>query len=244
MPSHDDSPAGPCHVISDLHLFTRRSEAELHQSAIEQAARRAGSLVLAGDIFDFRWSRWDSTDATAEAAIGWLTDLLAAAPGTELHYVLGNHDHMPALIHRLEVLAQSVPRFHWHPFHLRLGNALFLHGDAGQPGMTPERLVEYRGKFAIERPASEFQERVYGAVVALRLHVLGARLIFPSRGVVRRIAAHVEALGSVWSENVRNVYFGHTHLALDGVEHEGRRYHNCGSPMRGLSFRILEADLS
>lgn len=244
MSSHDDSPAVACHVVSDLHLFARRSDAETHQSAIEEAARRAGTLVLAGDIFDFRWSLWGSADATADAAIGWLLDLMAAAPGTEIHYVLGNHDHMPVLMDRLEVLADSVPRFHWHPFHVRLGNALFLHGDAGQPGMTPERLVVYREKFAIERPVSELQQRVYGAVVSLRLHVIGARLIFPSRGVVRRVAAHVEALGSAWSENVRNVYFGHTHRVLDGVEHGGRRYHNGGSPMPGLAFRILEADLS
>ncbi|MGK0482531.1 MAG: hypothetical protein ACJAQ3_002511 [Planctomycetota bacterium] len=140
-------------------------------------------------------ARRESVAATADAAIGWLLDLMAAAPGTEIHYVLGNHDHMPVLMDRLEVLADSVPRFHWHPFHVRLGNALFLHGDAGQPGMTPERMVVYREKFAIERPVSELQQRVYGAVVPLRLHVLGARLIFPSP---RGRSAGCRARGGAW----------------------------------------------
>lgn len=237
-------PPASCRVVSDLHLFTRRSEADRHQESLRDAIRTSETLVLAGDIFDFRWSRFGDATRTALEAERWLEALLSHGPSTQLHYVLGNHDHSPALIERLESLARSTSRFSWHPYHLRLGNAVFLHGDACNPGMTHQRLEAYRQKFAHPVPASEPAQRLYGAAVALRLHTIGARLMFRERAVLRRLTAHLEALAPEWNDEVRNVYFGHTHLTLDGVEHAGRRFHNCGSPMRGLSFRIVEADLS
>lgn len=243
LPSNVSSRA-PCRVLSDLHLFTRRSGAEELLEQIQFAARASDSFVLAGDIFDFRWSRFPSAEATADEAERWLGDLVERSPTTEFHYVLGNHDHHPAWVERLEQLAAREPRFRWYPYQLRLGNAVFLHGDAGNPGMTQERLESYRGRFADERPASSASQRLYDVVISLRLHVVGAWLMFPEKSVVRRLTTHLRALGSEWTTDVRNVYFGHTHLALSGVEHDGRRFHNCGSPMRGLPFQILEADLS
>jgi UDP-2,3-diacylglucosamine hydrolase len=234
----------PCRVVSDLHLFTRRSDADEYLGHIQLAVRNSRTFVLAGDIFDFRWSRFPSAEATAEEARRWLEALIKAGPETQFHYVLGNHDHAPALIEQLESLAAAEPRFRWHPYQVRIGNAVFLHGDASNPRMNQERLEAYRLGFAKERPASAMAHRMYRVAMAMRLHVVGARLVFKERFVVRRLTAHLRRLGPEWSNGVRNVYFGHTHLALSGVEHDGRRFHNCGSPMRGLSFQILEADLS
>ncbi len=234
----------PCCVVSDLHLFTRRSDADQQLEPIKAAVRRSRTFVLAGDIFDFRWSRFSSAEATAGEARRWLEALLAVGPETQFHYVLGNHDHSPALIEQLESLAAAEPRFRWHPYQVRIGNAVFLHGDAGNPRMNQERLEAYRLGFAEERPASIAAQRMYDVAMALRLHVVGARLLFPERSVIRRLTEHLHRLGPEWTTGVRNVYFGHTHRALIGVEYEGRMFHNCGSPMRGLPFHILEADLS
>ena len=232
-----------CIVVSDLHLFTKRSRVDEHMPRIHGAAQQARTLVLAGDIVDFKWSRLASLDATADAAREWLEELLDQSGTCRVHYVLGNHDHVPELIDRLEALASVEARFEWHPFHLRLGNAVFLHGDACNPRMNDMRLRAARLGTAGHRSRSEGQARIYDLVVALRLHVMGARLLFARKTVLERLSRYLDELEDELGGGIRNVYFGHTHLALDRVEHRGRCFHNGGAPMPGVEFRIVEADL-
>lgn len=239
-----DEPAPAGVVVSDLHLFTRRSRALRHVPALHGAARRAAVTVLAGDIVDFRWSELESLDATLDAAERWLGELLDAAVDGELHYVLGNHDHEAAWIVRLEALARAEPRFHWHPFQLRIGDSVFLHGDAAQPGMTSGGLARYRERFARPRRPSRATARAYDVAMAFRAHAVGARAMFPPSAVVRRLGAYLDDIGLEIGRDVHDVYFGHTHLALDALEHRGARFHNGGAPLAGLEFRIVEAHLS
>lgn len=241
---NDPSTDKDCAVVSDLHLFSRRSRAHVHHPSILDAARRSRRLVLAGDIVDFRWSNVGSADSTADAAIDWLGGILDDNEEGDVEYVLGNHDHVPELVERLEALAAECPRFRWHPYHLRIGNAVFLHGDVSNPRMSRDRLHAFRESFgAHERPAGS-SDQLYELVVALRLHVVSARLLYPRAKVMRRISRYLDEVGDELGEGVRNVYFGHTHLALSGEEYGGKRFHNCGAPIRGLEFQILEADLS
>lgn len=241
---NDSSTVQDCAVVSDLHLFSKRSRAHVHQPRILDAARRTGRIVLAGDIVDFRWSRMGSADATADAAVDWLGEILDGNDGGDVEYVLGNHDHVPELVERLEVLADQCPRFRWHPYHLRIGNAVFLHGDVSNPRMDQARLRAYRESFGAHERPSGSSHHLYEVVVALRLHVLGARFLYPRAKVVRRIARYLDEVEHEVGAGLRNVYFGHTHLALSGEEYRGLRFHNCGAPIRGLEFQILEADLS
>src|SRR5256885_311664 len=131
---------GNTYFLSDLHLLSRRSRADLHVPAIHAAAGRANAFILGGDIFDFRWSTLPSADEAVKHAIRWLDDLVASHPRCEFHFIQGYHD-----------------RIH--------------HG-----------------------PAS----------------------------------------------GVQHVYFGHTHDALTNYRYRGVTFHNPGSPMPGLQFRILE----
>ncbi|MEL6427640.1 MAG: metallophosphoesterase [Planctomycetota bacterium] len=236
--------SGPCTVVSDLHLFTRRSRAHAFQDQIEEAALRSHTLVLAGDIVDFRWSELGSDEATVDAAEQWIERLLERAPELRVHYVLGNHDDHPQLIERLRALEARHGRVRHERFELRIGNALFLHGDAGNPGMNAARLRASRGRTHGRSPRSLRAARAYDAAVAARLHVVGARIAFPERRLLARLHRYMGELDEGLTRGVRNVYFGHTHRALTGVEFRGRRFHNCGSPIDGLEFRILEADLS
>jgi len=233
-----------CIVISDLHLFSQRSQADEHLPRIHAAVRSSRALVLAGDIVDFKWSRVGSIDDTADAARLWLEELLDQNPEGELHYLLGNHDHVPALITRLESLAADCPRFRWHPYHLRLGNAVFLHGDVSNPGMNQAKLHAYRERFGQLDQHASGMSHVYDLVLALRLNVFGTRLLYPHGTVMRRILRYLEEVGDELSLDVRNVYFGHTHRSLSGEEHGGVRFHNCGAPIRGHDFRIITAELS
>lgn len=233
-----------CVVLSDLHLFSRRSRAEEHRRDLLDAARRARTVVLAGDIVDFRWSRIGDADATSDAARAWLEELLDAGGDVEVHYLLGNHDHVPAHIERLDALAGDDARFRWHPFHLRLGGAVFLHGDVSNPRMTPARLRAYRERFGRHANQGPAMERLYDALMALRVHVLGARVLYPERTTLRRIARYLDDVQGEIGGDVRNVYFGHTHRPVHGAEFRGIRFHNCGAPIPGVDFRIVTADLS
>jgi UDP-2,3-diacylglucosamine hydrolase len=157
--------------------------------------------------------------------------------------VLGNHDHLPEWTCALDELAGREPRFRWSPFHLRLGNAVFQHGDVSTPGIDPARLPQSRARFAQSRPPSRALERAYDGVVALRLHLLGARLAFPQRAVLRRLSRYLDGVRHEVGDGVRNVYFGHTHIPVDGVEYGGRRFHNGGAAIDGVPFRVLRAEL-
>lgn len=236
--------ADTCTVLSDLHLFTRRSRADGVQDRIERAVRGSRTLVLAGDIVDFRWSELGSDGATVDAAEEWIEGLLGLTPDLRIHYVLGNHDHHPLLIQRLSEIEERHGRVRHEPFHLRLGNALFLHGDAGNPGMTAERLRASRERSPGHGRAPRALAHAYDAAVAARLHVLGSRIAFPRRRLLARLDRYLGELDPGLTDGVRNVYFGHTHLALRGEPFGGRLFHNCGSPMDGLEFSILEADLT
>ena len=68
------------HVLSDLHLFTSRSDGERWEDDIAGAAGEGDFLVLNGDIFDFRWSTLPSVDATLDAAVAWLDRWLVEFP--------------------------------------------------------------------------------------------------------------------------------------------------------------------
>ncbi len=230
-----------CHFVSDLHLFSRRSSADRHLEAIKRAAAESDTFVLAGDNFDFHWAAGRPVEESAEVAAEWLASLAGSAPGCRFHVLLGNHDHQPALIARLEVLRNELPNFAWDAWFVRLGSGVFLHGDAANFRMNAERLRRFRDHCAAKLPHNPGLEPLYEAVIRARLHVLCARAIYPHRVVARRLRRYLDEIGHGPASGVRDVYFGHTHRVLDGYEHRGLRFHNCGAPIAGLRFRIVRA---
>lgn len=220
-------------VASDLHLFARRTRGRDLLGPLTKAAARTGTLVLAGDIVDVRWSTLGGPEATARATDAWVRDVLAGAPSAEVHYVLGNHDDTPEIREVLGALSGAEERFNWHPRHLRLGSALFVHGDVDRPrksnhGSTPG-------------PA---RERAYAAAIALHLHRAAAAIAFPHRAVLRGLHRYANRLEASGEEPIRDVFFGHTHRPVARACYRGRRYHNGGAPIDGVDFRIIEEDIS
>ena len=120
-------------VISDLHLFARWSQAGTYMDRIMRAAARADVFVLNGDIFDFRWTTYPTTEDSVDAAVEWLKSLAAAHPHCRFIYILGNHDGFRLFADRLDRLAAELPNLECHPSHVHLGRALFLHGDLLSP---------------------------------------------------------------------------------------------------------------
>ena len=130
--------------VSDLHLFSSRSDGHRHRDSILAAAAESDVFVLGGDIFDFSWTTLPTLEETVERAVAWLTELAAHAPNCRFYYVLGNHDYHQPFIERLREVERTVANFAWQPFFLRLGNSMFLHGDVANRPMTARTLKRSR----------------------------------------------------------------------------------------------------
>ena len=229
--------------ISDLHLFANRSSGQDHLDRIRNAARQADHCILGGDIFDFKWSTLGSAQKTIDAAVDWLHDLCTQAPESRVQLLLGNHDYHREFINRLPDLAKDVHNFEWHRFYLRLGDAVFLHGDVADRRMTAEKLASRREKWMSHRQRGRFHSRAYDLVVKSRVHLLVPRAVYPRRLVARRILAYLEDIGQCPGNGVRQVCFGHTHLPVTDYRYGGLCFHNGGAPIGTKRFRILELNV-
>ncbi len=223
-------------------MFARRSRANDHTEAIHAAARTARTFVFGGDIFDFRWTTLSSIPATVKAATHWLSQLAPQHPSCEFHFVLGNHDYHEEFLPSLADLCESIPNLACHPFYLRLGNSLFLHGDVADEPMTAEAFHERRRSNLRHTKRGPASNLLYDAVVQARLHRLAATLRYRTRDVAQRILDYAEQLGHGPGSGLSNVYFGHTHRALSNYEFGGLRFHNGGAPIKGVPFRIVKTE--
>jgi hypothetical protein len=230
--------------VSDLHLFSRRSLAPQHKTALHDAAAKASTFVLGGDIFDFRWSTLPSHDRTVGAAIGWLEDLTAVNPGCSFHFVFGNHDYNRQFVAALDRLSSRTKNLDWHRTHLRLGDSLFLHGDvADKPQLCHEKLLLRRQKYWEDEVAKgNVANAIYDWAIHARLHHL-SKLVHRHRRVTSRLLHYVERIGHGLESGLKHVYFGHTHHAMSNYQRGGVLFHNGGAPMKGLEFRIVPVDL-
>ena len=58
-------------------------------------------------------------------------------------------------------------------------------------------------------------------------------------GVKRSVL--VQGLGQGVGAGVEHVYFGHTHVPVQGYEFGGMIYHNGGASLQGVEFTLLKA---
>ena len=230
--------------VSDLHLFADRSRAAEQHGDLLAAARAADTLVLGGDIFDFRWSTHPSPQATADAAIAWLDRLHADLPTQRIRYLLGNHDHAQPLIDALPGFCAAHPRLDWHGSFLRLGQTVFLHGDVADRPMTPETFERRRSRSLHHgrRRRGPLSRAAYRAMLRTRMHEAVPRVVYPRRVAARRILHYLDQIGQ--RHGVRDVYYGHTHRAIEGFRHRGVTFHNAGAPIGDQPLRCLRADVA
>lgn len=229
-----------CYFVSDLHLFANRSNAHRYLVQIGEAASAADLFVLGGDIFDFHWAPIPPIRA-AKAAARWLNELTSGCRKCHFHLVLGNHDYHQVLIDRLVRLEKQTSNLSWHPFYVRLGGSVFLHGDVAERRMDARRLAEARGEWLDRRHRGPFLSKMYDVVVLTRLHKPVPHLVYSKRIVARRIYRYLESIGQGPEAGVRDVYFGHTHKNLADFKYRGLAFHNGGAGIKGIKFRIIEA---
>lgn len=227
------------YFLADLHLFTRRSLAPRHEAAIRAAAARASTFVFGGDIFDFAWCEQPTVASAVDQAARWLERLVAEHGQCQFYFLLGNHDCHPHFVKRLDELARSLSNLQWAPYYLRLGDNLFLHGDVRRRRSVAS-LVNSRRRWMRTRPRGSALNRLYDLAMQSGLHKVATRVAHPKRTSARRILRYLEEIGHGPDDGVRHVYFGHTHRQMSGFEYGGLTFHNSGSPMRGVPFRIVK----
>lgn len=226
-------------VVSDLHLFARRSAGVERMRGLGSRLERASLLVLNGDTFDFRWSTLPDHGTSVARALDWIEALLAERPDREVHCVLGNHDCLDAFVVQLDPLAARRPNFHWHPDSVQIGEAVFLHGDCASGWMDAAALDRYRASWRQDRQRHGMATTAYEWLDRLGITRRAHRWQFPRRRTLARLVYHLDRTRPQWRGTVRRCYFGHTHEPFSDVTHEGITFHNTGSAIVGMAFNPL-----
>lgn len=193
-------------------------------------------LVLNGDSFDFKRSIYKSSEETAKFALDWLVNLADKFKDTEIYLLLGNHDCHTVLSHKLAQL--NLENLSLHEHSLRLGSALFLHGDAVDLPGPKDSLKDLRSRYLEAEPS--FLTRAFAYIASYSGANKIEYLLSTKASQVRRIKSYLDIAKPGWSNGITDIYFGHTHTPFTGFTFEGIRFHNTGSMIRGLMWQPLK----
>ncbi|MDF1814380.1 MAG: metallophosphoesterase [Verrucomicrobiales bacterium] len=222
-------------VISDLHLLSWRSEGQTRFEGLTVELETAETLVLNGDIFDFRWALRPHSE-TIPQALEWLTALTTDFPGLDIHFIPGNHDCLPAFTNQV----RAIEKISFHPHHLILGRNLFLHGDAATYRMSEKGFGKFRANWELDQPSGKTRARLYDLSDALGFSDLTHHIWFRGDIAVKRISWHLEKIRPGWKDLIDHCFFGHTHLPVRGITKDGVKFFNTGSGIRGMEFHPVE----
>ncbi len=229
-------------VVSDLHIFCSRSNWEKKLYAVEEAIQASDIFVFNGDTFDFHWTEEKSNEEFFQKAIEILKNLSEKNPQCHIHLNLGNHDHHRDFCQLLAKLEKEVPHFSWHPYYLRVGKIVFLHGDVSIRKMNHSQLTKYRNRWE-HKPLRKntLVNQIYDVAVTMRTHVAVSHIYFRRRRTVRNLLWYLNELDLGTDSGISEVYFGHTHVPLRNFRYKGITFHNTGTAYKGMKLNILRA---
>ncbi|GIW99529.1 MAG: hypothetical protein KatS3mg111_2862 [Pirellulaceae bacterium] len=220
--------------VSDLHLFSGRTGEREMVDSLRGLSRPEQCLVLGGDIFDFRWSRHGGIRDSSKAARIWLDLLLERTGQAKVIYLPGNHDCHPHFLRYLEALAERTDRFQWHRHWWQLQDCLFLHGDILATRGCEIALDRYRRRFHHHRPPPALLHQTYELAVGLRAHRWVPQLVHRPKTTCRRLLRLIRMLPIESFPEVRRVFFGHTHVPINGLTIDGVEFYNPGAGLRHM----------
>ncbi len=229
--------------LSDLHLFSRRSIGQRHWDQYADSIAAAKAIVLGGDMFDFRWSQVGALEETLQAATAWLEKAIQLNPTASWVYLLGNHDSHPRLQTQLSSISDRHPTFVWSPNFSRIGSNVFLHGDVLDGFRYEGGLASYRARFHDEIPRGPLSNLLYAAVLQTRLHGFVPRLRHTRQQTCRKLLEYLNHCETALLPEVRNIFFGHTHIPMQGYQFDRFNFHNAGSGIQYLKFRPVLFEL-
>ncbi len=230
--------------LSDLHLFSSRSDAHDQVEALRSMREECQCIVLGGDIFDLRWSQQGGLQPTIKAAEDWLSRLLDQTGKSRVIYLAGNHDCHPSFAEAMREMAAERERFTWFEHALRIGDSLFLHGDLLHAKPTPEGLLEYRKKHHHEDSPHQLLNKAYDLAVQLRLHKAVARLGNSPKATCFRLQNSLQEFDqNAGAPPVERIFFGHTHVNIPGLELGQQTFFNPGAMLKHTKNAAIEFEL-
>ncbi len=222
-------------VISDLHIFSRRSNANDILNSMHMQVKDADFLVLNGDIFDFEWTTLESIDKTIFEAVKWLGDLSFQYPDCCIYYILGNHDSLEPFAVLIRKMTHKLTNLKVINTHLVLGSHLFIHGDLPLARKNP--WVRSLKKKVSKR--NHFFHICYEYAVKFNLHKIVYSYFSPEY-CSDRIFKALQKYPENFLEQIEHIYFGHTHLPFTEYPHKNYLFHNTGSAINGMGNNLIE----
>jgi len=204
---------------------------------VRAAAAGADFFVFNGDIFDFKWSTLESSEATARAAIEWLRQLASDFPHCQFFHVLGNHDSHACLLDPLTELADRFDNFSWHPSYCRMGTSLFVHGDLIFDGQGDSPFE--RTHFRTDEPQHSLLGTSYHIAIGMGAHSFNS-VIFSKKACAKRLLKVLQKREYVEMDGVEDIYIGHTHASFSDFRYRGFTFHNSGSAVHDLHCNMLQ----
>jgi UDP-2,3-diacylglucosamine hydrolase len=229
--------------VSDLHLFSSRSNASEHQQLILRAIEDCELCVWGGDLFDFRWSRLDGENTTVRRAIEWLDDWYEQFPSTRFVFLDGNHDAHARFTTQLAAWSKARDRFRSGLDCLRVENTLLLHGDVIEGGGSASAFADYRDRWSDRPNASRMASGVYDLAIATRVHRAAALAVHRNRSTCLRLMRWMHGQPAESIGGVRRIVFGHTHRRIDGYRVQGIEFFNGGAAIRHVPFSPVSLHL-
>lgn len=229
--------------VSDLHLFSSRSDGDRCLETLERYQQECQCIVLGGDVFDLRWSRLDGLTPTIGAAVDWIEMLLERTGRSRILYLAGNHDCHPDFAAAMSSLASRYERLGWFEHALQIGDALFVHGDILHAGIHMDGLSSYRQKHHDKDAPHPLLHQFYDLAVGLRLHKAVARLSNSPKATCQRLQTLVKQLDTCVEAPVQRVFFGHTHVSIEGLELDNQAFFNPGALLKHTRHQPIEFEL-
>lgn len=228
-------------VISDLHIFSCVSLYAKHLPMLEDAAGRHKVVVLNGDTFDFKRSRFSTNAETSQEAVRWLASLCLRHPATTFYFLIGNHDCNREFVEELRLLEKRCVNLHVADPVLQIGSCLFVHGDVCDLRAGETSLARLRERYSV-------QERSLGSIIFAQLVThLRANIVeyvrHPRQALCQKIVSYLQATHPEKLASAERIYFGHTHVPFTDYAFAGLRFSNTGSAIRGLKMNALEFPL-
>ncbi len=226
------------YVISDLHLFTKRSYAEDFFNSFKNDLNQADFLVMNGDMFDFAWTTFRTIEETIDASCQWIADLLKAYPSCHFYYIFGNHDSLEPFVQKLRALEKASKNLSLHDTHVLLNNHLFTHGDLPLLKKNPcHRTIP-----KTIRKKGLFLNWLYALIVKCRVHKIVYSFFSPMY-CANIFAKAFEACPQNMTKDHWHVYFGHTHFPFENFQYKNYYFHNTGAAIHHIVCKRIEVHI-
>lgn len=200
-------------LASDLHIGHGMSRYEAGWQFLkdEVAAGHYDTVVIGGDFTDRDpYSKGRPNPAHTQLLMSELRSLLALNARVKVRFIIGNHDRPFELQHAMELLHREMGDRFTVCDALRMGDALFTHGDFNNhvARSTAKMRLKRREHNNFSSPKPESYER----------------------DNIREIAKKVSNMLGDAYEDVSHVFFGHIHpdRPLTGATYDGKNFHITG----------------